>query len=67
MRSEDEHTPLTSNANATINGTASSFLVQQEPLAKRIAKHYPVAKVRKYCCQTDIWYCGFIIIIFFSS
>ena len=37
MRSEAENSPLTTNANAT----ASSF--QQEPLAKRIAKHYPVA------------------------
>ena len=47
MRSEaEENTPslaVTSNANATLNGTASSFLVQQEePLAKHIAKHYPV-------------------------
>ena len=48
MRSEaEENTPslaVTTNANATLNGTASSFLVQQqEPLAKRIAKRYPVA------------------------
>ena len=48
MRSEaEENAPslaVSTNANATLNGTASSFLVQQqEPLAKRIAKHYPVA------------------------
>eukprot|EP00944_MAST-04C_sp_MAST-4C-sp1_P002358 g2358.t1 len=44
IRSEaEENTPLTTDANATLNGTASSFLAQQEPLAKRIAKHYPVA------------------------
>merc|ERR1711871_823178 len=37
MRSEADNSPLTTNANAT----ASSF--QQEPLAKRIAKQFPVA------------------------
>ena len=33
---------MTTNANATLNGTAS-LVQQQEPLAKHIAKHYPVA------------------------
>ena len=46
MRSEaEENTPslaVTTNANATLNGTAS-LVQQQEPLAKHIAKHYPVA------------------------
>ena len=38
MWSEAENTPLTTNANAT-----ASIVQQQEPLAKHIAKHYPVA------------------------
>ena len=46
MQSEaEENTPslaVTTNANANLNGTAS-LVQQQEPLAKLIAKHYPVA------------------------
>ena len=64
MRNEaDENTPLTTNANATLNGTTSSILVQQEPLAKRIAKHYPVANVIIAIFDTlglIIFLCGFL-------
>ena len=38
----EENSSLATNVNATLNGTAS-LVQQQEPLAKRIAKHYPVA------------------------
>jgi hypothetical protein len=61
----EENTPslaVTTNANATLNGTASSFLVQQqEPLANRIAKHYPIANAM--IAMFDI----FGLIIFFSG
>ena len=68
IRSEaEENTPslaVTSNANATLNGTASSFLVQQEePLAKHIAKHYPVANVTIAVFDIlglTIFLCGFL-------
>ena len=67
MRSEaEENIPssaVTTNANATLNGTTSSILVQQEPLAKRIAKHYPVANVIIAIFDTlglSIFLCGFL-------
>ena len=59
MRSEaEENTPLTTNANAT-----ASLVQQQEPLAKRIAEHYPVANVIIAIFDTlglIIFLCGFL-------
>ena len=57
MRSEAENSPLTTNANAT----ASSF--QQEPLAKRIAKQFPVANTTIAIFDIlglTIFLCGFL-------